>query len=120
MGSAEQTMLLGRVDADLCAGGRRDLKQKVGGLRVAAVTSSGAARGVLEDSSPAVILLEEACVEPESEEPRRKMPRLNAVVSSLAMHAPVVVIGPAERRGGLAALVAAGASDYVPRHANCM
>src|SRR5260221_14216931 len=48
------------------------------------------------------------------------MQRLNAVVSSLAMHAPVVMIGPAERQGELAALVAAGAGDYVARDANCL
>ncbi len=120
MGIEEQTILLVSDDADLCAAARRELKLKVGRLRVAAVTSIGAARRVLEDSSPAVILLEEACVEPESEGPRGKMPRLNAVVSSLAMHAPVVVIGPAERQGELAALVAAGAADYVARDANCL
>jgi len=120
MGIEEQSILLVSDDAELCAAARRELKVKVGRLRVAAVSSIGAARRFLEDSAPAVILLEEACVEPDSDGPRARMPRLDAVVSSLAMYAPVVVIGPAERRGELAALVAAGAADYVARDANCL
>jgi signal transduction histidine kinase len=116
----EQTILLVSDDADFCAAARRELKMKVARLRVAAASSIDAARRILEDSAPAVILLEEACVEPESGGPRGRMPRLDAVISSLAMHAPVVVIGPAERRVELAALVAAGAADYVTRDANCL
>jgi signal transduction histidine kinase len=42
------------------------------------------------------------------------------VVSSLAIHAPVVVMGPAERQGELAALMAAGVADYVARDDNCL
>jgi signal transduction histidine kinase len=120
MGTEEQTILLVSDDANLCAAVRRELKVKVGRLRVAAVSSIGAARRILEDSAPAVILLEEASVEPESEGPRGRMPRLDAVVSSLAIHAPVVVMGPAERQGELAALMAAGVADYVARDDNCL
>ncbi len=120
MGLEEQTILLVSDDADLCAAARRELKVKVGRRRVASVSSIDAARRILEDSAPAVILLEEASVEPESEGPRGRMPRLDAVVTSLAIHAPVVVIGPAERQGELAALVAAGAADYVARAAGCL
>ena len=43
------------------------------------------------------------------------MPRLDAIVSSFTVHAPVVVIGPAERRKGLSALIASGAADFVAR-----
>lgn len=120
MAIEEQTILLVSDDADLCAAARRELKVKVGRLRVAAVSSIDAARRILDDSAPTVILLEQAAVEPESEGPRGKMPRLDAVVSSLAIHAPVVVIGPAERQGELAALVAAGAADYVTESAGCL
>jgi len=59
--------------------------------------------------------LEESAVEAEPEGPLGKAPRLDAVVSSLAIHAPVVVIGPAEREEELSALVAAGVADYVVR-----
>src|SRR5258708_7188685 len=48
------------------------------------------------------------------------MPRVYGVVSWLAMHAPVVVIGPAEPRGEVGGVVAAGAADYVARDANCL
>src|SRR6266436_7077069 len=44
-----------------------------------------------------------------------KMPRLNSVVSALAVHAPVVVIGGPDQESELASLVAAGAADFVER-----
>ena len=43
------------------------------------------------------------------------MPRFDAIVSSFTVHAPVVVIGSAERRKGLSALIASGAADFVAR-----
>jgi signal transduction histidine kinase len=120
MGSEEQTILLVSDDADLCAAARRELKAKPGRRRVTAASSIDAARRILVEGAPAVILLEETSVAPEAEGPRGRMPRLDAVVSSLAIHAPVVVIGPAERQGEMAALVAAGAADYVTRNASCL
>jgi signal transduction histidine kinase len=120
MGIEEQTILLVSDDADLCAAARRELKAKLGRRRVTVVSNIDAARRILLDSAPAVILLEEGSVEPEAEGPRGRMPRLDAVVSSLAIHAPVVVIGPPERQGEMAALVAAGAADYVTRNATCL
>ena len=120
MAIEEQTILLVSDDAELCAAARRKLKARAGRLRVAAVSSIAAARSILVETTPAVILLEEASVEPEPEGPRGRMPRLDAVVSSLAIYAPVVVIGPAERQEEMAALVAAGAADYVARDAGCL
>ncbi len=43
---------------------------------------------------------------------------LDAVVGPLAVHAPVVVIGPAEKRGELAGLIEAGVADFVERKAS--
>jgi DNA-binding NtrC family response regulator len=53
----EQTILLVSNDAALCAAARRELEAKIGGLRVAAVSSVEAARRILEADAPAVILL---------------------------------------------------------------
>ena len=66
------------------------------------------------------ILLEEAAIAPESEGPRAIVPRLDAVVTSLAVYAPVVVIGTAARRPELSALIDAGAADYVMRDGGCL
>jgi signal transduction histidine kinase len=45
---------------------------------------------------------------------------LNTVVSALAVHAPVVVIGAPDQESELAALVAAGAADFVERAGGCL
>ena len=47
-------------------------------------------------------------------------PRLDSVVSTLAVHAPVVVIGPRARELELAALVGAGSVNFVPRACGCL
>jgi len=57
---------------------------------------------------------------PEGEGPLGKVPRLNSVVSSLAIHAPVVVIGAADQQSELAFLVEAGAADFVERAGGCL
>jgi hypothetical protein len=62
----------------------------------------------------AVILLEEASVAAEMRERRGIAPRLEAMVTSLAVYAPVVV-GTEESRKELSTLIAAGAADYVAR-----
>src|SRR6266849_11042641 len=111
----ELTILLVSDDAELCAAARREFETREGGLRVAAVRTVDAARRIVEDAAPAVILLEKTSVTPESEGPVAKMPRLNSVVSALAVHAPVVVIGGADQESELASLVAAGAADFVER-----
>ena len=87
---------------------------------MASVTGVAAARRILEEDAPAVILLEEAAIAPEPEGPRGIVPRLDAVVASLAVYAPVVVIGTAERRVELSALIDAGAAYYVKRDGECL
>jgi len=115
MGNKGQTILVVSDDAALCAAARKEFEPNIAGLRVASVTSVAAAHRILEDGAPAVILLEEAAIGPESDGPRETVPRLDAVVTSLAVYAPVVVIGRAERRAELSALLDAGAADYVMR-----
>lgn len=116
----EQTILVVSGDAALCAAARREFESSILGMRVASVTSVAAARRILEDGSPAVIVLEEGTIAPESEGPRGIVPRLDAVVTLLAVYAPVVVIGTEERRGELSALIDAGAADYVKRDGECL
>ena len=116
----EQTVLLVSDDPSLWAAARRRLEARDGHPRVAAVCSMSAAHRILEATAPAVILLEEAAVETQPVGPLGKVLRLDAVVSSLAIHAPVVVIGPAEREEELSVLVAAGVADYLVRSANCL
>ena len=118
--SREQTILVVSDDAALCAAARREFESRIAGLRVASVSSVAAARRILEDDAPAVIVLEEAAIAPESDGPRGVLPRLDAVVTLLAVYAPVVVIGTAEQRVELSALIDAGAADYVMRDGGCL
>src|SRR5215475_10613077 len=111
METREQTILLISDNASLCARTRHELQSREGNLRLAMVSSVDAARRVVEDEAPAVILLEEATVTAGAD--RETQVRLDAVVSSLAGYAPVVVLGNEERPAELDALVAAGAADYV-------
>lgn len=120
MGNREQTILVVSDDAALCAAARREFEASIAGLRVASVSSVAAARRILEEESPVAILLEEAAIVPESEGPRVIVPRLDAVVTSLAIYAPVVVIGMAAQRAELSALIDAGAADYVMRDGGCL
>ncbi len=120
MGNREQTILVVSDDAALCASARREFEVSIVGLRVMSVTSVAAARRILEEDSLVAIVLEEAAILHEADGPRGIVPRLDAVVTSLAVYAPVVVIGTAERRPELAALIDAGAADYVKRDGGCL
>jgi signal transduction histidine kinase len=116
----EHTILLVSDDAALCAATRREFEAREQGLRVAAVRTIDAARRIVADAAPTVILLEETSATPQSEGPLAIMPRLNSVVSALAIHAPVVVIGAPDQESEVAALVAAGAADFVERAGGCL
>jgi signal transduction histidine kinase len=119
--SGEPTILLVSENTDLCRQARKELEERRGGLRVATVRSLDAAWRIVEDTAPAVILLEEARVSAERASSRSLETHcLQTAVRSLAGYAPVVVIGPAEQREELSALVAAGAADYVECGAKCL
>jgi signal transduction histidine kinase len=120
MGNKVQTILVVSDDAALTAAARQEFEPNIAGLRVASVTSVAAARRILEDDAPAVILLEEAAIGPEADGPRGIVPRLDAVVTSLAVYAPVVVIGTSERCVELSARLDDGAADYVMRDGGCL
>lgn len=116
----EYTILLVSDDATLRAAARHELETIDERRRVASVSSVEAARRVVEDSAPAVILLAEDAASPMAGLPSEPAARLDAAVSSLASYAPVVVIGDAEHQNDLAGLVAAGAADYVVRTSECL
>jgi len=115
--NTEQSILLVSDDAALCAAARREFEARIAGLRVAAVSNVDAARRILKDEAPAVIVfeLEETSAAADAGGTRGSQPRLDDIVSSFTVHAPVVVIGSAERRKGLSALIASGAADFVAR-----
>src|SRR4029077_5522856 len=116
----EHTILLVSDDAELCAAARREFEAKEEGLRVAAVCTVDAARRIFEDAAPAVILFEQNSLTQEGEGSPGKVPRLNSVVSALAVHAPVVVIGARDQQSELALLGEAGAADFVERAGGCL
>src|SRR5438309_10943005 len=116
----EDTILLVSDDASLCAAAREAFETKEAGLRVSAVCTVDAARRIVEDSAPVVILLEQSSLVVEGEGRLAKVPALNTVVSFLAVHAPVVVIGAADQQSELAFLVEAGAADFVERAGGCL
>ena len=118
--NTEQTVLLVSDDAALCAAARREFEARIAGLRVAAVSSVEAARRILKEDPPAVIVFEEASVAAAAAGTQEIAQRLDTIVTSLTIHAPVVVIGAAERRIGLAALIASGAADFVVRNGSCL
>lgn len=120
MTNREQTILFVSDDAALCAAARQQFEAGVAGLRVAAVSNMEGARRILEEDAPAVILIEEASVAAKTEDPSGAALRLDKLVTSLALHAPVVVIGTAEQRPELSELIAAGAADYVARDGACL
>jgi signal transduction histidine kinase len=115
MGNREQTVLLVSNDAEFCAALRKEFSLTAGRVRVTAVSSLDAARRLLEEDLPAVILLEEDAVAAQSDRPRGRAPSLEAMVAPLAIHAPVVVIGSPEKREELSGLIDADAVDFVAR-----
>jgi signal transduction histidine kinase len=116
----EYTILLVSDDAALRATARHELETVDERRHVAAVSTVDAARRIVEDAAPAVILLTEAAVTLEDGDRRERARRLDVAVSSLATFAPVVVIGDAEHQTELSGLVAAGSTDYVVRTGGCL
>jgi len=118
MENREPSILLVSNNAEICAALRREFASCPTGVRVAAAGSVAAARRILEASVPGAILLETDALAAESDGPRGMAPSLEAVVASLAIHAPVVVLGTAEKREELLGLIEAGAADFVEEKAD--
>jgi signal transduction histidine kinase len=123
MRTQEQMILLVSDDAVLCAAARKDLEAGHVGRRVAAVSTVDAARDIVLDAAPTVILLEESAIASSSCDliaENGHAVRMEAIVSALAEYAPVVVIASASHEHELSALVATGLADFVARSANCL
>src|ERR1700688_3808923 len=88
----EQTILLISDDAELWAAVRLEFEAREDAPRVTTVSTLEAARRILEDAAPTVILLEGRAVPAEGENRVVGPPRLDFVASVLAVHAPGVVI----------------------------
>lgn len=116
----EHTILLVSDDAVLSATARRELEIIDRRRRISSVSSVDAARRIVAAAAPAVILLTEAAVTLETGDMKERRQRLDMAVSSLAVYAPVVVIGDAAHQTELLGLVAAGAADYVVRTDECL
>jgi signal transduction histidine kinase len=119
-----QTILLVSDDAAFCAAARQKLEANQREVRVAAVSTVDAARRIVVDAAPAVILLEHTSIPTEAGAMRggslEHSSPLESVVSDLAASAPVVVIAGPTQEMELSALVAAGFADFVPREAGCL
>jgi len=124
MSTQGQTILLVSDDAAFCAAARRELEAKQKNVRVAAVSTVDAARRMVGDAAPAVILLEDSsmCSEAPATLDGLTPPfaPLESVVSALAVSAPVVVVGGAGHERELTALIAAGVADFVTRSGGCL
>jgi signal transduction histidine kinase len=116
----EHTILLVSDDAALRDAARHELETIDKRRHVSTVSTVDAARRIVEDSAPAVILLTEAAKSFQGGDLRPLPERLHAAVTSLATYAPVVVIGEAEHQTELSGLVAAGNADYVVRTGGCL
>ena len=116
----EHKILLVSDDVELRDTARHELETIDDRRHVSTVSTVDAARRIVEDAAPAVILLTEAAESPLSGDLLPSPERLDAAVSSLATYAPVVVIGDAQHQTELSGLVAAGSADYVVRTGGCL
>jgi len=116
----EHTILLVSDDVALRDTARHELETIDKRRHVSTVSTVDAARRIVEDAVPAVILLTEAAESFQGGDLRPPPERLDAAVTSLATYAPVVVIGDAQHQTELSGLVAAGSADYVVRTGGCL
>lgn len=120
MSTEERSILLVSDNPEFCDAARREFAIDGGHSRISAVRSVDAARRIVEHSTPAVILLEDSSVFPPAGSTEEDRLKLNSVVSALAVHAPVVVIGEREQQNEIAPLLASGAADFVERADDCL
>ena len=120
MTAREHMILLVSDDVELRDTARHELETIDERRHVSTVSTVDAARRIVEDAAPAVILLTEAAEFSQGGDLRPPAERLDVAVSSLASYAPVVVIGDAQHQTELSGLVAAGSADYVVRTGGCL
>ena len=109
----EPTVLLISPDTALCTAVRSALERSEPLCHVAAVTNFAAARRTVADISPDVIVLQESSLAASQDSPGLSSSPIEDVVAALAGFAPVVILGQRQAPASLAALIAAGAADFV-------
>lgn len=112
----QQIVLLVSNDGNLCAAVRHDLEARRPDVRVSTVNTISGALQIAREDLPSVVLLAEDAPGDEAQ----GVLQLDAAAKALVVHAPVVVIGRAERGPRLIALIAAGLADYVAYSPGCM
>jgi signal transduction histidine kinase len=98
-----QMILVVSDDAAFCTAARRELEAKQKDLRVAAVSTVDAARRIVTDAAPAVILLEDSSM------------HVEAAAAPGGQSAQ-----PAFLESAVSALAAAGVADFVTRSGGCL
>ena len=117
-GRGDLVLLCGRED--FCSEARRELQKRRKDLRIAAADGIAAARRILGEQSPAVILAEERALA-ETDGPGGVRQRvIESALSLLAGSAPVVWVGAAEEGPAMTQAVRSGVVDFVPRSAMCL
>ncbi|HEY8714074.1 MAG TPA: histidine kinase dimerization/phospho-acceptor domain-containing protein [Candidatus Acidoferrum sp.] len=112
----QQVVLLVSNDGNLCAAVRHDLETRCPDVRVSLVNTISGALQIARQYPPNVVLLAEDGPGEEAE----GVLQMDAAAKALVVHAPVVVIGRAERGPRLIALIGAGLADYVAYSPGCM
>ena len=112
--TVESTILLIAQDEEICSVVRGALAHDDATCRVSAVASFAAARLTVADLSPDLIILQGSFLPDAPETSGGRPLPLADMVATLAGFAPVVVLGDQAPPASLAALVAAGAADFVP------
>ena len=116
-GRGDLVLLCGRED--FCSEARRELRKRRKDLRIADADGIAAARRILGEQSPAVILAEERALA-ETDGPGAMRRLIESALSLLAGSAPVVWVGAAEEGPAMTRAVRSGVVDFVPRSAMCL
>jgi signal transduction histidine kinase len=117
-GRGELVLLCGRED--FCSEARRELRKRRKDLRIADADGIAAARRILGEQSPAVILAEERALAETDGPGSMRRGVIESALSLLAGSAPVVWVGAAEEGPAVTLAVRSGAVDFVPRSALCL
>ena len=115
MRTQHDSILILSRDAALAAACRRALGSGAGGLQVEIAAGFEHARLLAEQTNPLLVVLDAPALAPMAPEGAEDHPSLDSAVALFADMTPVVVLGAPEHQGEIAALVAAGAAEFVAR-----
>jgi signal transduction histidine kinase len=115
MRTQHDSILILSRDAAFAAACRSALESEAGGLKVEFAAGFEHARLLAEQTNPWLVVLDEPALAPVVPEEAEEQPSLDLAVTLFADMTPVVVLGAPEHQGEIAALVAAGAAEFVAR-----